>query len=188
MSDTLPRLLLRNYQAYGDSRAALREKDRGIWISHTWRQYYETVSRLALAFRGMGLAKGDKVAIIGENKPHVYWFELAALSCGAAVMGVFSDCSAEETKYFLNHSDASFVVCQDQEQVDKILAIKDGIPGVKKVIYWEEKGLWNYKDSLLLTMKEMLEAGTELERSRKGLFEEMVGETRGEDPAALFYS
>jgi len=188
MNDTLPRLLLRNYQAYGDSRVALREKDRGIWISHTWKQYYETVSRLALAFRGMGLAKGDKVAIIGENKPHVYWFELAALSCGAAVMGVFSDCSAEETKYFLNHSDASFVVCQDQEQVDKILAIKDGIPGVKKVIYWEEKGLWNYKEGLLLTMKEMLEAGTELGRSRKGLFEEMVGETSGEDPAALFYS
>jgi len=103
-------------------------------------------------------------------------------------MGVFSDCSAEETKYFLNHSDASFVVCQDQEQVDKILAIKDGIPGVKKVIYWEEKGLWNYKEGLLLTMKEMLEAGTELGRSRKGLFEEMVGETSGEDPAALFYS
>ncbi|MGZ8429649.1 MAG: AMP-binding protein [Candidatus Deferrimicrobiaceae bacterium] len=188
MNDTLPRLLLRNYQAYGDSRVALREKDRGIWISHTWKQYYETVSRLALAFRGMGLAKGDKVAIIGENKPHVYWFELAALSCGAAVMGVFSDCSAEETKYFLNHSDASFVVCQDQEQVDKILAIKDGIPGVKKVIYWEEKGLWNYKEGLLLTMKEMLEAGTELGGSRKGLFEEMVGETSGEDPAALFYS
>ncbi len=188
MSDTLPKLLLRNYRAYGGSRVALREKDRGIWISHTWKQYYETVSRLAVAFRAMGLAKGNKVAIIGENKPHVYWFELAALSCGSAVMGVFSDCSAEETKYFLNHSDASFVVCQDQEQVDKILAVKDGIPGVKKVIYWEEKGMWNYKDDLLLTMKEMLEMGVELERTRKGQFEEMIGETHGEDPAALFYS
>jgi long-chain acyl-CoA synthetase len=188
LSDTLPKLLLRNSLKFGDSKIALREKDRGIWKSQTWKNYYETVSQLAMALDAMGLRKGDKVAIIGENKPHTYWFEMASLSCGAIVLGIFSDCSSDETNYFLNHSDASFVVCQDQEQVDKILAIKSEISNVKKVIYWEERGLWNYKDSLLLTMKEMLKTGRELLRNKEGLVEEMIRQTNPEDPAVLFYS
>lgn len=188
LGGTLPKLLLRHYLRYGDSRVALRGKDRGIWISYTWKQYFDIVSALALAFREMGLRKGDKVAIIGENKPHVYWFELAVLSCGGVVLGIFADCSSEEVQYFVTHSDASFVVCQDQEQVDKMLAIKGAIPKVKKVIYWEEKGLWNYSDTLLLTMKDMLGTGKELLRHHKGDVEEMILSTNPEDMATLLYS
>jgi len=188
LSGTLPKLLLRNCLRYGDSRVALREKDRGIWISYTWKKYFDIVSALALAFREEGLKKGDKVAIIGENKPHVYWFELAALSCGAVVFGIFSDCSSEEVKYFLDHSDATFVVCQDQEQVDKMLVIKDKIPKVKKVIYWEEKGLWSNRDPLLLTTKDMLRSGEELLLHHKGDVEEMILSTNPEDLATLLYS
>ncbi len=188
LGGTLPRLLLRNTLRYGDGKIALREKDRGIWKSYTWSEYFRIVSQLALVFDALGLKKGDKVAIIGENKPHVYWFEMALLSCGAIVLGIFSDCSAEETKFFLDHSDSTFVVCQDQEQVDKILAIKGEIPKVRRVIYWEEKGLWNYRDDLLLTMQEMMETGGELLERHPDRVEAMIRETQPGDAAALFYS
>ena len=115
--DTLPQLLRYHYRRFGDTKIAMREKDRGIWNKYTWADYYAIVERLTMAFLELGLQKNEKVAIIGENKPHVYWAELASLSCGAPVLGIFSDCTPPEIKYFLEHSDSTFVVCQDQEQV-----------------------------------------------------------------------
>jgi long-chain acyl-CoA synthetase len=89
LSETLPKLLLRNYQKYGDRKIALRAKDRGIWKKYTWTDYYSIVEILAAAFLELGLQRDEKVSIIGENKPHVYWFELAAMVCGAPVVGIF---------------------------------------------------------------------------------------------------
>ena len=155
--NTLPKLLLRHRERFHDRRVALREKDRGIWKRYTRSDYYLIVESLAAAFLAMGLKKDEKVSIIGENKPHVYWFELGAQVCRAPVVGIFSDCSADEIKYFLTHSDSRFVVCQDQEQVDKLLEIKDEVPGIRKVIYWEEKGMWSYTDPWLVNMDEMME-------------------------------
>lgn len=98
--DTLPKCLLHHYRKFGGTRIALREKDRGIWRRYTWADYYSIVQRLAMAFLELGLQKGDKVAIIGENKPHVYWAELAALACGAPVLGIFSDCTPPGNQVF----------------------------------------------------------------------------------------
>lgn len=187
-SDTLPKLLLYHYRKYKDSRIALREKDRGIWIKYTWADYYSIVERLAMAFIELGLQKNEKVAIIGENKPHVYWGELASLSCGAPVVGIFSDCTPPEIKYFLEHSDSTFVICQDQEQVDKLLEIKDEVTEIKKVIYWEEKGMWSYDDPILITMDEMLEMGQKSAQKNPGLFEKMINETSKDDIAVFFYT
>ncbi|MDQ7783296.1 MAG: AMP-binding protein [Desulfomonilaceae bacterium] len=186
--NTLPKLLLRHTERFQDRRVALREKDRGIWNTYTWSDYYSIVESLAAAFVVMGLKKDEKVAIIGENKPHVYWFELGAQICRAPVVGVFSDCSAEEIKYFLTHSDCRFVVCQDQEQVDKLLEIKDEVPQIRKVIYWEERGLWSYRDPWLLNMEEMMKEGREHVREHPGVIRAMIEETRGDDVAAFFYS
>jgi len=186
--DTLPKLLLLNYEKYGNSKTALREKDRGIWQKYTWTKYFEIVRNLALALEGEGLKKGEKVAIIGENKPHVYWFELATQANRAAVVGIFSDCSASETKFFLEHSDCRFVVCQDQEQVDKVLEVKDQLPLLNKVIFWEEKGMWSYDHPDLLHMDTLLSRGSELNHSKPGHFEELIKKTRGEDQAVYFYS
>jgi len=187
-SDTLPQLLRHHYRRFGDHRIALREKDRGIWKPYTWADYYSIVQRLTFAFRDLGLKPDEKVAIIGENKPHVYWFELAALTCRAPVLGIFSDCGPDEIKYFLTHSDATFVICQDQEQVDKVLDIKSDIPLIRKVIYWEEKGMWNYDDPLLITMDEMLEMGAGKAEQDPELFEKMIDETDGDDIAVFFYT
>jgi long-chain acyl-CoA synthetase len=186
--DTLPKCLLFNHRKYGRAKIALREKDRGIWIPYTWSDYYSIVQRLAMAFLQLGLQKNDKVAIIGENKPQVYWFELAALTCGAPVLGIFSDCRPPEIEYFLNHSDATFVICQDQEQVDKILEIKERVHRLKKAIYWEKKGLWNYRSPLLITMDEMAEMGEKRVRQEPDLFEKLIMETRPDDVAVFFYT
>lgn len=185
---TLPKYLRLHYQKYGDSKVALREKDRGVWKEYTWADYYSIVKRLSLALLELGIEKGDKVAVLGENKPHVYWYELAAQVNRASVVGVFSDCTPPEVKYFVQHSDSTFVVCQDQEQVDKLLEIKDEIPLVKKVIYWEEKGMWDYDDPLLITVDRMLEIGEEYDRRHPDKFERMIDETDVDDIALFFYT
>lgn len=186
--DTLPKLLLHHYQRHGDSKIALREKDRGIWKKYTWADYYAIVESLTMAFLELGIKKDDKISIIGENKPHVYWFELASLTCRAPVVGIFSDCTPPEIKYFIEHSDSRFVVCQDQEQVDKLLQIKDEVPQIKKVIYWEEDGMWNYVDPLLMTMDEMTKIGQRRAKENPGLFREMINKTQKSDVAVFFYS
>lgn len=188
LPDTLPQLLRHHYRRWGDNRIALREKDRGIWKPFTWANYYSIVERLTHAFLELGLQPNDKVAIIGENKPHVYWFELAALTCRAPVLGIFSDCGPTEIKYFLTHSDSTFVICQDQEQVDKVLEITEEIPLIRKVIYWEKKGMWDYDHPLLITMDEMLEMGAAKAKENPGLFEEMIDQTDGDDIAVFFYT
>ncbi|MFH1349659.1 MAG: AMP-binding protein [Pseudomonadota bacterium] len=185
---TLPQLLLRNYRKHGSREIAMREKDRGIWQSYTWADYHKMVKYLCLAFVSMGLKRGERVSIIAENKPHAYWFELAAQSIGGVIVGIFADCTPPEVEFYVSHSESSYVVCQNQEQVDKILEIKDKIPGVRKVIYWDKKGLWSYSDPILINMDEMLEMGKAYEKDHPGLFEESVAKVTGDDMAVFFYS
>jgi len=188
IEDTFPKLLRRNYQKFGISRVASREKVRGIWKEYTWADYYYNVKLLSLAFLHMGLKKDDKVAIIGENKPQVYWYELAAQANRATVVGIFVDCTPPEIKYFIQHSDSKFVICQDQEQVDKVLQIKDEIPSVQKVVYWEKKGMWSYDEQLLTTMDIMLEIGKNYHREHPHFFDSMIDETHGDDIALFLYT
>jgi len=186
--DTLPKLLLRNYRRYGPSQAAVREKDKGIWQSYSWADYYELVKHLCLGFISMGLRHGDKVSILAENKPHAYWYELAAQAAGGVVVGIFADCTPPEVSYYIGHSESRFVVCQNQEQVDKVLEIKEDLPSLQRIIYWDPKGLWSYADPLLMNMERMLDIGRALDKEHPGLFEESVGKTRSEDMAVFFYS
>lgn len=188
MEKTLPKLFRHQYEKYGNSKVALREKDRGRWKRYSWSEYYLIVKYLALALLKSGLKEGEKVAIIGENKPHIYWFELAAQVNRSAVVGIFSDSTPEEVKYFVTHSDSTFVICQDQEQVDKILNIKEELPLLKKIIYWEKKGLWSYDDPLLMTFDQMLEIGEKHHSEDPPLFDEMINKTAKEDIAMFFYT
>jgi len=188
LADTLPKLLLGYYKKFGHSKVALREKTRGIWVKYTWADYYSIVRHLATAFLELGIHKYEKVAIIGETKPHVYWYELAALACGGQVLGIFPDSSPSEMKYFLSHSESTFVVCQGQEQVDKILKIKDECPYLKRVIYWELKGMWSYEHPLLITMDEMIKIGKKCVEKDPDLFEKMIKGTKADDAAIFLYS
>ncbi len=186
--DTLPKFLQRNTERYGDSKVAMREKDRGIWRTYTWREYHEKVRHVTLGLKRLGLGQGHKVAILGETKPEAYWAELAAQAAGGVSVGIFADCIPSEVKYYLTHSDAAFVFAHDQEQVDKVLQIKDEIPQVRKVIYWDPKGLWGYRDPLLMSMQELTDLGQKHEALNPRLFDEEVRRGTGRDPAVILYT
>jgi long-chain acyl-CoA synthetase len=186
--DTLPKLLRWNYQKHGGRKVAMRVKDRGIWQSYTWKEYYEKVKYLSLGLMRLGLERGDKVSILGENKPEWYWAELAVHCAGAIVVGIFTDCIPSEVKYYLEHSDSKFVVAHDQEQVDKLLEIKGQLPLLKKVIYWDPKGLWNYGDPLLLSFDDVLKLGKTHEKENPRLFEQQIDRGQNSDIGVICYT
>jgi long-chain acyl-CoA synthetase len=186
--NTLPKLLKKNAEKYGDQKIAMRVKDRGIWQRFTWKDYYENVKYFSLGLISLGMRRGDKVSILGENKPEIFWSELGVQAVGGTVVGIYTDCTPPEVKFFVMDSDSTFVVAHDQEQVDKLLQIKDDLPLVKRVIYWDPKGLWNYEDPVLISFSQMLELGKEYENSHRGLFEESVENGEGEEIALICYT
>lgn len=188
MDDTLPKLLLRDYQRWGDGRIAMRRKDFGIWEEYTWEDVYQKVKYFALALMRNGFEPGDKLATLGDNDPELFWAELAAQSAGGTMTGIFSDCLPEEVRYQAWHSDSKFIVARDQEQVDKVIKVQAELPLLKKVIYWDPKGLAHYDYPLLIRFNDFLEQGREYEKSHAGLFEQRVAETKPDDTAVLLYT
>ena len=185
--NTLPKLLMHNYQRWGDTRIAMRRKIYGIWEEYTWKDVYEKVKYFALALVSFGFQPSDKIAFIGDNDPEMFWAELAAQAAGGAVTGVFADCLPDEVKFQVSHSDSKFVVAQDQEQVDKILQIEEELPLLIKIVYWDPKGI-TYDNPHLITFDKFLKQGMEYEKTHPGLFEEMVARGKGEDLALLCYT
>src|SRR3990172_5238345 len=186
--DTLPKLLKKNAEKYGDRKIAMRVKERGLWQHFTWRDYYEKVKYFSLGLLSLGMGRGDKVAILGENKPEIFWAELGVQAAGGTAVDIYTDCTPPEVKFFVTDSDSRFVVAHDQEQVDKLLQIKENLPLVKKVIYWDPKGLWNYGDPILISFSEVVKLGETYEMDHLGLFEENIGNGRGEEIALLSYT
>lgn len=186
--DTLPKVLRHQALRLGDRRVAMRVKDRGIWQSYTWKDYFDRVRDLCLGMTALGLQREDTVCIIGENKPEWYWAELAAQSAGAVAIGIFTDCQAPEVKYFCSHSESKFVVAHDQEQVDKVLEVLEELSHVKKIIYWDPKGLWGYDHPDLLSMDEVFEIGRKLREENPGRYDELVDQGSGADMAVICYT
>ena len=186
--DTLPKLLLRNYRQWGDSRVAMRKKQLGIWRRYTWQECYERVKSLSLGLVSLGLEAGDKVSILGDNNPEWFWAELAAQAAGGVVIGLVPDSAPQEVKYIVEHSQSKFVVAQDQEQVDKLLQIKDGLPSLKKVIYWSEKGLQHYNEPILMSFAELTGLGEEYDKNHPGLFEQNVAQGKADDAYMITYT
>lgn len=186
--DTLPRLLREKFKKYKDSKVAMAVKDYGIWHGYTWEDYYNKVKEFCLGLIAFGLQKGDNISVLGETKPEAYWAELAVQAARGSVVGIFTDCLPQEVEYFAAHSDSTFIVAHDQEQVDKVLQVKEKLPLLKKVIYWEGKGLWNYDDDMLISMEEVLAAGRSYDQAHSGEFEEMLEEGVEEDIAAICYT
>jgi len=186
--DTLPKRLREKAMRLGDSKMAMRVKDRGIWQHYTWKDYYEKVQDLCLGMVSLGLEPDHKVSILGENKPEWFWAELASQAAGATAVGIFTDCISSEVKYFVEHSDSTFAVAHDQEQVDKLLEIKEELPLLGKVIYWDPKGLWGYDDPDLLSMEQVMEMGRRHGQENPELFDKLVDQGNGEDIAAVCYT
>jgi len=186
--DTWPQILKYNYERYGDNHIAMRHKHHGIWRPYTWKDYYLNVKYLALGLISLGFEPGDKVLIIGDNAPQWYYAELAAQSNHGASVGLYSDLNPSEIKYIAQNSEARFAVVQDQEQVDKFLEIKDELPQLEKVIYWDYKGLAHYDDPILIGYEQVLELGKKYEEEHPGRFEQNMETGSADDICALVYT
>jgi len=186
--NSLPQLLMARYKEYGDTKVAMRRKDYGIWNNYTWKDYYQNVKYFALGLISLGLNVGDRVAIIGENDPEWYWSALATQAAGGISVGIFSDCVLSEVEYIVHHSDSVFVVVDDQEQVDKILQLRDKIANVRKVIYWDHKGMYAYTDLFVMSFYDVVKLGEEYERTAPDLFESIVCEAKPDDVAVICYT
>lgn len=186
--DTWPKILKYNYEKYGDSHIAMRHKHHGIWRRYTWKDYYLNVKYLALGLLSLGFKPGYKVLIIGDNAPQWYVAELAAQSNHGASVGLYSDLNPSEIKYIAQNSEARFAVVQDQQQVDKLLQIKNKLPRLKKVIYWNYKGLAHYDNPILTGYREVLELGKRYEKEHPRLFEQNIKTGKAGDVCAIVYT
>ena len=186
--DTWPKILKYNYEKYGGSRRAMRHKHYGIWHPHTWKDYYLNVKHLALGLLALGFEPGDRVLIIGDNAPQWYYAALAAQADHGVCAGLFSDLLPEEIKYIAENSEAQFAVVEGQEQIDKILQIKGALPLLKKVIYWDYKGLARYDDDILVGYREALKLGQTYEVQHPGRFEQNVETGQADDICAIIYT
>ncbi|MCX7643890.1 MAG: AMP-binding protein [Rhodobacteraceae bacterium] len=155
---SIPALLARNARRWG-ARPAYREKEFGIWQSWTWSQVEEEVRALALGFLALGMARGDHVAIIGRNRPALYWSMVAAQSVGAVPVPLYQDSVAEEMAYVLDHCGARFVVAEDQEQVDKVLEVQERLPAIAHVLYLDPRGMRRYDHRRLHALKDIAAEG-----------------------------
>ena len=149
--NTLPGLLLQNAEQWKGERVALREKEFGIWQDITWSQYMENVRTLSLGMISLGLEKGDNIVFLMDNRPEWLYVELAAQAAGAIPVGLFPDIEdVEVIQRMIDFIDARFVVAEDQEQSDKVLAVKDRLPKLEKIIVDEIHELRTYNEPLLI--------------------------------------
>ena len=186
--DTFPKLLLRNAERLGDRKVAMREKEFGIWQEFTWKEYHDHVKYFSLGLVSLGLSPGDKVAIIGDNRPEWVWAEVAAQAAGAIPLGLYQDSTLKEVAYVIDHSDSIFVVAEDQEQVDKILDMKEQLPKVRYVVYSDPRGMRGYKEPYLLDFQEVETYGRELEEKDPDLYAKKVAGGKMEDLALICYT
>ncbi|HEX9050703.1 MAG TPA: long-chain fatty acid--CoA ligase [Anaeromyxobacter sp.] len=184
---TFARLLARNART-SPGRVALREKEFGIWQSFTWSEYQAHVRDFSLGLVALGLQRGDKVAIVGDNRPEWVWSEIAAQAAGAASVGIYQDSNLTEVAYVIDHCDASIVVAEDQEQVDKILEMLDQLPKVRHVIYTDPRGLRKYEHPALLSFEAVEEMGRLLAKDKPGLYDENVARGSADDVAIICYT
>ena len=185
---TLPQLLLAKAARWGDRRVAIREKEFGIWQAYTWRQYAEQVQKIALGLASLGFRRGDKIAVIGDNRPQLYWTMVAAQALGGAPVPVYQDSIAAEMHYVIDHSDSRVVVCEDQEQVDKILEMKDKLPSVELVVYDDPKGMRHYDYPFLLGLDKLQGLGAAFAASHPGYWEAEVAKGSASDLAIINYT
>ena len=184
---TLPRLLLRNAREFAD-RPALREKDRGIWQTWTWRQYHDQVRDFALGLATLGFRRGDRLSLIGDNRPRLYAAQLAAQALGGLSVAVYQDSIAKELAYVWNHADVSMIVAEDQEQVDKVLALRAELPALRVVIFDDPRGLTRYRHDWLESYSDVQEAGRKFGTANPGYFEAEVDKGKADDVAVICYT
>ncbi len=183
-ADTYPKLLRLNAQEHGGE-IALREKDLGLWRVFTWNDYQSRVHDFALGMIELGLTRGDVIGIIGDNRPDWVAAEIASHAIGAMSLGLYRDVLDEEAAYLLSYGEAKLVFAEDEEQVDKLLALGERVPQLKHIVYSDPRGLRKYDDPRLIEADKLASLGRERAAREPDLYDQLVDATQGEDVAIL---
>jgi long-chain acyl-CoA synthetase len=187
LADTFPKLLIANAERRGN-RVAIREKEYGIWQSYTWSDSLEWVKSLALGLAALGFERGDKVAIVGDNRPQLYWAMAATQVLGGVPVPLYQDSIEKEMQYIIDHAETRFAVVEDQEQVDKLLHVKPHCPRLEHVIYEDARGMGAYTEPFLLSLAQLQELGRKFVLDHPTHFEDEVAKGTADDTAIICYT
>jgi long-chain acyl-CoA synthetase len=185
--DTFPKVLLDMARRRGD-RAAIREKEYGIWQTWTWGQVADEVRTLACGLAALGLKPGEKIAIIGDNRPRLYWTMTAAQAIGAVPVPLYQDSVAAELAFVIEHAEVRFVMAEDQEQVDKMLSIQERCPKLEQIIYDDPRGMRHYAQDFVHSCDEVQANGRGYDAAHPGFFDDVVAKGKGADAAIILYT
>ncbi len=185
--DTFPKLLLQHARERGE-RPAIREKNRGIWRTVTWRELADEAAAIAVAASARGVQRGAHVALLGDNRPRLYAAMCAAQLLGAVVVPLYQDATADEIESSIQRANVTHVFAENQEQVDKLLAILPRCPSVKCIVYDKDRGMRHYKQPELVSYDALLKQGRELVAQKRDFVQGEVARGKGEDTAFLFFT
>ncbi|RUA01536.1 MAG: long-chain fatty acid--CoA ligase [Deltaproteobacteria bacterium] len=182
---TIPQLLRWRVKK-SPGKVALREKDFGVWNNITWQEYYDLVAKTALGLEKIGLKKDDKLALICDNIPEMLIVSIGTHAVGALSAGLYQSSLPDEIAKILDSMDVSIVFCDDQEQVDKLVEVRDRIPKVKKVLYEDPRGMRGYQsDDWFMFIEDLYEIGEAALRENPGRFDELVDQGHPDDGCHL---
>src|SRR5437764_5305307 len=183
-ADTYPKLLRLNAKEHGRE-IAMREKDFGLWKLFSWNDYQTRVREFALGMIELGLGRGDVIGIIGDNRPDWVSAEIATHAIGAMSLGLYRDGLDEEAAYLLSYGEAKLVLAEDEEQVDKLLALADRAPNLKHIVYSDPRGMRKYDDPRLMEAEKLATMGRDRASREPDIYDRLVDATSGEDVAIL---
>ncbi len=186
-TDTLPKLLQRNAEETPTA-AGIREKTRGVWQTFTWTGYRDQMRDLALGLASLGFKRGDKLSVVGDNRPQLYTAQLSAQALGGISVPVYQDSIASELVYVLNHAETSVIVAEDQEQVDKVLSLKAQLPNLRRIVFEDPRGMWSYDDPILASYESVLEAGRDFGKAHPDHYATELGKGTAGDIAMIAYT
>lgn len=185
--DTLVKLFRQRCEEMGD-RVAHREKDYGIWLSYTWKEFYEHARLIGLGLLSLGLKRGEVVSLLSEDNKEWIYADLGIQSVGGIVSGVYTTDSASQLEYLVNDSDSRFLIVEGEEQLDKYLTIRDRVPGLLKVIVLDREGLHEFQDDRVLFLDDLYRIGREYLKDNPKRFEEEIARSEPEETAILVYT
>ena len=184
---TLPQILQQRAEQT-PHRLSQRHKHRGIWREFSFARVRDEVRSLALGLHRMGVQRGQTVAVIGENEPEHFWAELAALALGCKVVSMYPDLTADEMQYLMEDSEAVCLFAQDQEQVDKGLAVLPRLPLLQHIVYWDASGMWSYRQAHLCTFESVQAQGAQLHQQQPECYGQLLDAGSPDDVAVLSYT
>ena len=185
--DTFPRLLLQHAKVRG-ARPMVRNKDLGIWQTWSWAEGAQEIRLIACGLAGLGFARGDSLAIVGDNRPRLYWAMCAAQALGGVPVPMYQDAVAAEMAYVLDDAEIKYALVENQEQVDKLLEILPRCPRIERIVFDDARGMRNYRQNEVMSYDRLLEVGRAFDRAHPLYFTTAIDEGAGSDLAIMLYT